>query len=260
MVRTLASLLLGGLLATAGCTDETPTGEPADSVVTETGPAETGGVDSDRDDSATPVVDADGDADVAPSFGQITGVVVDRDMPGPAYLAGVKLSTNPATVTSVSDPSGRFRLGEVPAGTYELRAEGMALKLVGTSIVLGDPATVVIGGVTVAAGKATAVRISLPRLAESMNLVTLMDSTKPYYTNANCIACHTDRKDEASLDPAVKMFHALPKHSTLGCVSCHATTEIRRSGWDLGKGIRLSKNATVRLCAACHVNYPASYH
>ena len=58
----------------------------------------------------------------------------------------------------------------------------------------GDLVTVEAGSVSVLAGKSVALRVAIPRVPGNWNMVTMMNEAKAYYTNANCIACHTDRK------------------------------------------------------------------
>lgn len=192
-------------------------------------------------------------------MGEITGYAIDRDMPGPAYLAGVKIVTSPLELTATTDSAGSFRIVGVPAGVYQVRAEGTALTLSGTSIVAGDPVAVEVGAVSVLAGRSTGVRVAIPRVPETWNMVTMMDVGKPYYTSANCVACHTDRKGETSLDPKLKPFHAMDTHAKTACTLCHVKTEIRRSSWDVGRSSNLRKNVPVSVCAGCHTGYPSKY-
>jgi len=193
------------------------------------------------------------------SVGEITGFAFDKDMPGPAYLAGVKIVTSPLGLTATTDASGAFKLVDVPAGVYQLRAEGAVLALSGTSIVAGGPVSVDAGSVSVLAGKSMSVRVAIPRVPETWNMVTMMDASKAWYTDANCVACHTDRKGETSLDAKFKPFHAMDTHAKTACTTCHVKTEIRRSSWDLGKSSSLRKNVSVKVCATCHTSYPTKY-
>lgn len=271
MTRTLAALLVL-LLAPAACdgatgekgepgtpgengtpgTPGTP-GNPGDpGEAGPPGPAGEAGLPGDPGEAGAP-------GEAGTSVGELAGVVVDRDMPGPAYLSGVKVTTTPLGLTATTDASGAFKIVGVPAGVYEVRAEGAGLALAGTNVVAGVPVIVEAGSVSVLAGKTATLRVTLQRVPDSWNMVTMMDASKPYYTNANCIACHTDRKGETSLDAAVKPFHAMAKHSTTSCTTCHTKTEIRRSSWDLGRSVGLRKNVSVSVCAMCHTNYPTKY-
>lgn len=258
MTRTLALLIL--LLASSAC--EGPAGSTGDpGTAGEAGPPGGPGGPGPGGEAGPPgepgEAGAPGEAGV--SVGDITGVVVDRDLPGPAYLAGVKVTTSPLGLTATTDASGAFKLTGVPTGIYSLRADGVGLALSGTNVVPGDPVSVEVGTVSVVAGKSATLRVLLPRMSENWNMVTLMDSTKAYYKDANCIACHTDRKGEVSLDPAIKPFHALATHATQSCTFCHAKTEVRRSGWAIGASSALRKNVPVSKCATCHTSYPTKY-
>ncbi len=264
MSRTLAALLVV-LLAPAACDGATGAngepgaageagapGTPGTGAPGEPGEAGPPGEPGEAGPPGTP-----GEAGI--SVGEITGYAVDKDMPGPAYLAGVKIVTTPLGLTATTDASGAFKLIDVPAGVYHLHAEGVGLALSGNSVVAGDALTVAAGTVSVLAGKSSSLRVAITRMPETWNMVTLMDSTKAYYTNANCIACHTDRKGETSLDPKFKPFHAMDTHAKTSCTTCHAKTEIRRSSWDMGKSSSLRKNVSVTVCVTCHSSYPTKY-
>lgn len=253
-------LTMGVALAVAGCEGGEgppgPAGEPG-----EAGVPGTPGTPGANGEAGTPGSDgAPGTPGEAGAIvGEIAGFVIDSDMPGPAFLAGVTVTTSPLGVTVTTDASGAFKLVDLPAGLYSLKATGPALALSGTKVVAGDPVSAKVDMVNVLAGKSTALRIKLRRMPENFNLVTLMDSTKAYYNNENCIACHTDRKNELSLDATVKPYHALATHAGAGCVSCHATTIIRRSGWDFGKSASIRRNVNVSACVPCHATYPTKY-
>jgi hypothetical protein len=177
-------------------------------------------------------------------------------MPNPAFLAGVKITELPLGITVTTDASGAFTLPDLPAGIHSITAAGTALKLSGNDIVAGDAVYVDAGTVSVLAGKTSTMRIALPRLPENLNLVSLMSAAKPYFKDANCVACHSDRTKETSLDPKFPPYHAMKTHAAQSCTYCHASVEIRRSGWDLGMSKALRKNVSVTLCKGCHSKYP----
>jgi hypothetical protein len=177
-------------------------------------------------------------------------------MPNPAFLAGVKITELPLGVTVTTDASGAFTIPDLPAGIHSITAAGTALKLSGNDVVAGDPVYVDAGTVSVLAGTTSTLRIQLPRLAANLNLYSLMLASKPTFKDANCVACHTDRTKETSLDPKYPPYHAMKTHSAQSCTFCHASVEIRRDGWDLGQSKALRKNVSVTLCKGCHSKYP----
>jgi hypothetical protein len=268
MTRAPAALLIG-LLAFAGCTgSEGPAGqngEPGEAGAPgqpgqpgqpgnpgdpgEAGaPGETG--------PQGPAGETGPQGEAGTSTGTITGYVIDRDMPNPAFLAGVKITELPLGVTVTTDASGAFTIPDLPAGIHSITAAGTALKLSGNDVVAGDPVYVDAGTVSVLAGTTSTLRIQLPRLAANLNLYSLMLASKPTFKDANCVACHTDRTKETSLDPKYPPYHAMKTHSAQSCTFCHASVEIRRDGWDLGQSKALRKNVSVTLCKGCHSKYP----
>lgn len=265
MTRAPAALL-AGLLAIAGCTgsegpagqngepgpggDAGPPGQPGDpgEVGPQGPPGETG--------PEGPQGEAGPQGDAGVSTGEISGYAIDRDMPNPAFLAGVKITALPLGVTTTTDATGAFKFTALPAGVYAISAAGTTVKLSGNDVVAGEPVYVDAGTVSVLAGRTSTLRIAIPRMPETINLYSVMKASKPVFKDANCIACHTDRKQETSLDAKYPPYHAMKTHSEQGCTFCHASVEIRRSGWDLGESLAIRKGVSVTLCKGCHANYP----
>lgn len=82
-------------------------------------------------------------------------------------------------------------------------------------------------------------------------------------TNAECIGCHGQKANEASLDPLT--FSAHKRHlksaylrfqvATNGCATCHASTDIVQ-----GSGATVNKQVHAGVCASCHGTFRKSAH
>jgi mono/diheme cytochrome c family protein len=82
-------------------------------------------------------------------------------------------------------------------------------------------------------------------------------------TNAECIGCHGQKANEASLDPLTFSAHkrhlksAYLRFQTMGdgCAACHASTDIEQ-----GSGATVNKQVSAAVCASCHGVFRASAH
>lgn len=192
--------------------------------------------------------------------GTLMGVVLDLDVPGPVYLAGATVETEPAGLTTKSDEFGRFSIANVPAGTYRVKATVPGLTRTGNDIVPGAAVVGVSEPVAVVTGGTVEAWVQVRRVPENWNMVALMSAANLLvYKNENCIACHTARKTELSLDPKLAPFHSMPVHSLTMCTFCHVSVEVRRHGWDVGKTAAIRKSVKVSGCKNCHLQYPTKF-
>lgn len=93
---------------------------------------------------AVTLVGCDEDTIEPLSFGTLTGETLTRE--GDAPVEGVTLTTTPAGSVVVSDAGGRFRFGELPVGTYSVRAEreGYVPQAVSVSVFVDREASLVL--------------------------------------------------------------------------------------------------------------------
>ncbi|MCZ7665206.1 MAG: S-layer homology domain-containing protein [Thermoleophilia bacterium] len=94
------------------------------------------------------------------------------------------------------------------------------------------------------------------------NLVNLhLDSGS--VANTQCIACHGDKANEVSLDPAIPSVHALHLNADVlafaemekGCGVCHVSTDIRE-----GSGGSIGTQVDPLFCLSCHGTFAKSRH
>ncbi|MFQ5858022.1 MAG: cytochrome c3 family protein [Anaerolineae bacterium] len=74
-------------------------------------------------------------------------------------------------------------------------------------------------------------------------------------TPAWCIACHGNKADEVSLDPAYPTAHRVHLTSALlilECTTCHQSVDLLQ-----GSAASLRKQVDVELCATCHSPFPS---
>jgi hypothetical protein len=183
----------------------------------------------------------------------VTVHVVDAD--SRADVAGATVVANPGA-TGTTDASGRVTLANLPAGVYQFSVSAPGLKLSGSSVVAGTTKIASIDSIAIIAGATLPLEIELSRIdRDALNLVTLHTSGNASYAEANCRACHNDRKGELSADPTVKPYHAMPTHSSLGCTFCHQTVDlVNHSGANIRKQVSVTTT-----CKGCHASYPASF-
>ncbi|HEY0243453.1 MAG TPA: carboxypeptidase-like regulatory domain-containing protein, partial [Gemmatimonadaceae bacterium] len=93
--------------------------------------------------------------------GRIAGIVTDSAR---AALAGTQVTVVGTRFSGVTDPSGRFSISGIPAGTYEVRVQR-----------LGQRAQVV-SGVVVTAGQSTDLNVSLATVPLSLGGVVVSAS------------------------------------------------------------------------------------
>ncbi|RJQ53660.1 MAG: hypothetical protein C4521_07265 [Actinobacteria bacterium] len=82
-------------------------------------------------------------------------------------------------------------------------------------------------------------------------------------TNAECVGCHGQKANEASLDPVTYSAHkkhlksAYLRFMTMstGCGACHTSTDI-----DQGSGGSVNKQVDAAVCLSCHGGFPTSLH
>ncbi|MBI4954551.1 MAG: hypothetical protein HY908_21180 [Myxococcales bacterium] len=187
------------------------------------------------------------------SIGDVSVHLVDADTR--ADVAGALLTAEPGAITATTDLSGRATFTGLPIGMYRFTASAPSL-VVEANVVFEDlDVGVSSGWVSLVADATVDVKLKLARIdRDEMNLVALHTGGSPGYTLANCHACHNDRADELSQDPAEPPFHALATHNTSGCTLCHASVELPTHS-----GATVRKQVAVTLCDGCHANYPNSF-
>jgi len=113
-------------------------------------------------------------------------------------------------------------------------------------------------------GTSVTVRDGVPvfKRDPNVNYVAVHDWASPQF-DADCIACHADKPNEASLDSAVDGFHKLKLTSSVSdfipgstlndkCIFCH--TEFDLSVNDSAGNLR--KPVATATCTTCHVSGP----
>jgi len=186
--------------------------------------------------------------DAGSSTGSVVVHVVDGDCG--ADLVGATVVAVPGNDTGLTDASGRVSFAALPVGVYHFTVTAPSLRLLGNAMVSGVDATSTGPALAVRAAVAVSVDLPLRRLdMDQLNLVTLHNSTKPVYTQANCETCHGLRTGELSADPLKAPYHA--KHAQFGCVFCHAAVDLAHSS-----GANIRKQVAVSKCKGCHSQYP----
>lgn len=222
--------------------------------------------DADADGIEDPDEDTNGDdawnsADCAgDTSGTIRGVVRDRDTG--ALIEGAEVAAQPLGASMTTGADGAFVFADAPFGVYIITAVGPSLVLSGNSVESGVDVSDGEAGISLLAGQDVFVALSLPRLdIEGMNLERVHTGPGDHYTEANCIACHTDREAETSTDPALPPYHAIGAHANLSCTSlCHSgKVSITWRGWGGDVGATLRKQVDVSACTGCHGCYPSSF-
>ena len=193
------------------------------------------------------------------------------DMDSHAEIKAATVIANPGNVTATTDAGGRAMFANLPAGLYQFTVSAAGLKLTGTAVVADATRSMTSEWTPVYAGQTTAVELKLRRFDRStLNLVALHAGTvgsppvaNPLYLEANCTACHNDRKAEIVGDGGVltsdggvlRPYHAMTTHASQGCLFCHGTVDLSTHS-----GATIRKQVNVKAtCKVCHSAYPASF-
>jgi hypothetical protein len=142
----------------------------------------------------------------------------------------------------------------LPAGVYTIVASAPTLSLSGAAVVVGPTVQARAERTSILAGRIGSVAIELDRIDRSSGNLAALHAGGTGFLDANCVACHGDRKGEVSGDPARKPFHAMATHASKGCSFCHAKVDILG-----GSGAALRKQVSASRCKGCHPGYPASF-
>ena len=189
------------------------------------------------------------------SVATVTLHIVDAD--SNADLAGADLLVTPGDISGTTDASGRATFADLPFGLYQFSATAPGLRVVAGVVGEFSVHTVTTTPLSLAAGAVMDLRVEVPRLdTEMINMQAVHTAGNVAFTATNCEACHGDRANEKSADPAKPPWHALPVHNGLTCTQmCHTTTI------DLlqDSGASLRKQVAVSVCKGCHTHYPASF-
>ncbi|GMV43971.1 MAG: hypothetical protein AMXMBFR64_56870 [Myxococcales bacterium] len=185
-----------------------------------------------------------------PEPGSLTITV--RDAKTMALLSGVTVTLEGSPLTGQTSTAGVLTLSPLDAGLYGVTVTGAGLALSGSAIVASGTVSASAADVPVLAGKDSPLSLGLDRIPATLNLKAIKKGGSPTFTAANCVACHTDRKNETSLDPAIKPFHAIGAHSALSCTTCHTSVDLQAN---VDPVLRDQVDST-KTCKMCHTKYP----
>lgn len=167
-----------------------------------------------------------------------------------AAVQGAQVLAAPGGELVTTGVNGAAVFTGLPVGVHTFSVEGASLALRGNDVVPAYLVSAPPVPLSVRAGTQSSVAVSLPRLwAENFNLVALHTSANPLFKNTNCAACHGSRAAELARDGTTPSYHK--RHSALGCVMCHATTDLTEES-----GAHLRKQVSPASCLGCHTQYP----
>ncbi len=172
-----------------------------------------------------------------------------------ADIQGADLVATPGELPAATDASGRATFANLPFGVYRFQAFAPGLRVSGNAVVAGPEQSAETEPLSLVAGATATLEFKLRRLElGTVNLVSLHTGGHASFGQANCVACHNDRRSEQSTEGSKAPWHALTVHGSAACNTCHQTVDLVGQS-----GATLRKQVNVGVCKGCHTSYPNSF-